>query len=78
MHSCQTCDPCTWHLEQYCKKKVIWTCSVEGYDGIVTQGRYSIIMVCKQEYVILILCVLWFLCNTDPLLQYVQIKSLNL
>jgi hypothetical protein len=75
MHSCQTCDPCTWHLEQYCQKKVIWTCSVEDYDGTVTQGRCSTIMVCKQEYVILILYVLWFLCNSDPLLQSVQIKN---
>ncbi len=78
VNSCQTCNSCTWHLEQYCQKKVIWTYSVEDYDGTVTQGGYSTIMVCKQEYVILILCVLWFLCNSDPLLQTIQIKSLNL
>jgi D-arabinose 1-dehydrogenase-like Zn-dependent alcohol dehydrogenase len=57
VNSCQTCDPCTQHLEQYCQKKVIWTYSDKDYDGTLTQGGYSTIMVCKQEYVILILCV---------------------
>jgi hypothetical protein len=46
MHSCQTCDPCTWHLEQYCQKKVIWTYYVEDFYGTITQGKYSTIMVC--------------------------------
>ncbi|KAH8955980.1 hypothetical protein BDL97_07G012800 [Sphagnum fallax] len=36
----------------YCQKKVIWTCSVEDYDGTVTQGGYFTIMVYKQEFVL--------------------------
>jgi len=62
VNSCQTCDPCTRHLEQYCLKKVIWTYSDKDYDGTPTQGGYSTIMVCKQEYVILTLCVTLILC----------------
>ncbi|KAH8943557.1 hypothetical protein BDL97_13G058200 [Sphagnum fallax] len=52
VNSCQTCDPCTRHLEQYCLKKVIWTYSDKDYDGTPTQGGYSTIMVCKQEFVL--------------------------
>jgi threonine dehydrogenase-like Zn-dependent dehydrogenase len=56
VNSCQTCDPCTQHLEQYCGKKV-WTYTDKDYDGTITQGGYSTIMVCRQEYVILILLI---------------------
>ncbi len=73
VNSCQTCDSCTRHLEQYCLKKVIWTYSEKDYDGTLMQGGYSTIMVCKQEYVILILCVTLIL-----YIEYAQIKSLKL
>jgi D-arabinose 1-dehydrogenase-like Zn-dependent alcohol dehydrogenase len=73
VNSCQTCESCTRHLEQYCQKKVIWTYSDKDYDGTLTQGGYSTIMVCKQEYVILILCVTLML-----YFNKLKIKSLKL
>jgi cinnamyl-alcohol dehydrogenase len=56
VNSCQTCDPCTQHLEQYCQTKV-WTYNDKDYDGTITQGGYSTIMICRQEYVIVILLI---------------------
>jgi D-arabinose 1-dehydrogenase-like Zn-dependent alcohol dehydrogenase len=51
VNSCQTCDPCTQHLEQYCQTKV-WTYNDKDYDGTITQGGYSTIMICRQEFVL--------------------------
>ncbi len=49
---CQTCDSCTCHMEQYCIKGLVWTYTDKDYDGTVTQGGYSTIMVCSH--------ILWF------------------
>lgn len=48
--SCANCDACDKFLEQYCDKLVLTYNSVY-YDGTVTQGGYSTLMVADQKFV---------------------------
>ncbi len=49
--SCQQCDSCGKHQEQFCEK-VIWTYNGIYVDGLPTFGGYSSWMVCDQRFVV--------------------------
>ncbi|KAL0367893.1 UNVERIFIED_CONTAM: Geraniol dehydrogenase 1 [Sesamum calycinum] len=50
--SCRQCDLCDRDLENYCAKQIL-TYSMPYYDGTITQGGYSDIMVADEHFVIL-------------------------
>uniref|UniRef100_A0A7N0T5L3 Enoyl reductase (ER) domain-containing protein n=1 Tax=Kalanchoe fedtschenkoi TaxID=63787 RepID=A0A7N0T5L3_KALFE len=50
-NSCQACENCNTHLENYCSKQ-IQTISGADKDGTVTQGGFSDIMVVEARYVV--------------------------
>ncbi|XP_073279352.1 8-hydroxygeraniol dehydrogenase-like [Primulina huaijiensis] len=49
--SCRQCDQCATDLENYCPKQIL-TYSMPYYDGTVTYGGYSNIMVADEHFVI--------------------------
>lgn len=49
--SCRQCDQCTNDLENYCPKQVL-TYSATYFDGTMTYGGYSDIMVADEHFVI--------------------------
>ncbi|XP_051141357.1 8-hydroxygeraniol dehydrogenase-like [Andrographis paniculata] len=49
--SCHQCDMCNRNLENYCAKQIL-TYSMPYYDGTITYGGYSDIMVADEHFVI--------------------------
>ncbi|KAF6166745.1 hypothetical protein GIB67_005621 [Kingdonia uniflora] len=49
--ACHSCDNCTNDLENYCPKTV-FTYNAKNYDGTVTYGGYSDIMVANERYIV--------------------------
>ncbi|KAG8383640.1 hypothetical protein BUALT_Bualt04G0035000 [Buddleja alternifolia] len=49
--SCRQCDMCDKDLENYCAKQIL-TYSMPYYDGTITQGGYSDIMVVDEHFVV--------------------------
>ncbi|KAM7487155.1 hypothetical protein LguiB_024639 [Lonicera macranthoides] len=49
--SCQSCENCTRHLENYCPRMIL-TYSSTYHDGTTTYGGYSDIMVANEHFVI--------------------------
>ncbi|XP_073040113.1 8-hydroxygeraniol dehydrogenase-like [Primulina eburnea] len=49
--SCRQCDQCAVDLENYCPKQIL-TYSMPYFDGTVTYGGYSDIMVADEHFVI--------------------------
>uniref|UniRef100_A0A7N0T5G4 Enoyl reductase (ER) domain-containing protein n=1 Tax=Kalanchoe fedtschenkoi TaxID=63787 RepID=A0A7N0T5G4_KALFE len=50
-NSCQACENCNTHLENYCTKMVTTVCGADK-DGTFTQGGFSDIMVVEARYVV--------------------------
>ncbi|KAJ9171053.1 hypothetical protein P3X46_019103 [Hevea brasiliensis] len=49
--SCYSCDNCTNDLENYCSQMIL-TYSAKYYDGTITYGGYSDIMVADEHFVV--------------------------
>nr|AEA36767.1 cinnamyl alcohol dehydrogenase [Sinopodophyllum hexandrum] len=49
--SCRSCDSCADHLENYCPKMIL-THSAKNYDGTITYGGYSDIMVADEHFIV--------------------------
>ncbi|CAA0812537.1 Cinnamyl alcohol dehydrogenase 8 [Striga hermonthica] len=49
--SCRECSLCEKDLENYCAKQIL-TYSMPYYDGTITQGGYSDIMVADEHFVV--------------------------
>ncbi|KAF2295788.1 hypothetical protein GH714_033986 [Hevea brasiliensis] len=51
--SCRFCDNCTNDLESYCQQMIL-TYATKCYDGTITYGGYSDIMVADEHFVVCI------------------------
>ncbi|KAK4585054.1 hypothetical protein RGQ29_022642 [Quercus rubra] len=49
--ACHSCDSCANELENYCPNMIL-TYGVKYFDGTITQGGYSDIMVADEHYVV--------------------------
>jgi len=49
--ACHSCDSCANELENYCPDMIL-TYGVKYFDGTITQGGYSDIMVADEHYVV--------------------------
>nr|XP_004288495.1 PREDICTED: probable mannitol dehydrogenase [Fragaria vesca subsp. vesca] len=49
--SCRSCDSCADHLENYCPKMILTYGSV-NFDGTMTYGGYSDIMVADEHFIV--------------------------
>nr|UTS83003.1 cinnamyl alcohol dehydrogenase 8 [Phryma leptostachya] len=49
--SCRECTMCDKHLENYCAKQIL-TYSMPYYDGTITHGGYSDIMVADEHFIV--------------------------
>lgn len=51
VQSCLQCDNCTSDAEQYCERGAVDTYNARTYDGEVTYGGYSDVIVAPEHYV---------------------------
>ncbi|KAJ6743135.1 ALDEHYDE REDUCTASE [Salix viminalis] len=49
--SCRSCDSCHSNLENYCPKMIL-TYGAKNYDGTITYGGYSDIMVADEHFIV--------------------------
>ncbi|KAL6225064.1 hypothetical protein ACLB2K_003916 [Fragaria x ananassa] len=49
--SCRSCDSCADHLENYCPKMIL-TYGSMNFDGTMTYGGYSDIMVADEHFIV--------------------------